>query len=440
MPKEEATNLSESDILKLINRSASNNKYTRLVDYYEGKHKILYYEKGDKDSPNNRLINNMAKYITDTATGYFAGQPVTYSSNNDDLFERMKEVFVYNDEHDHNAELAKMNSIYGSAVEMLYIDENSKIRIARLAPKDVILIYENSFREPVAAIRKIIYEDISGNSYYKVEYWTDSVVWYFDLKGDKLVLSDVEEHYFNDVPFVEYINNEERLGDFEGVITLIDAYNKVQSNTANIFEYNDDAILKVTKMGDVDSAEIAEMRRLGAIILEDDGDIDWLLKPIEDTAIENYKKRLREDMHIFSNVPNMTDSNFGSNLSGVAISYKLWGLEQICAIKERKFKTAIQRRIELITNIFNTQGGNYSYMDISMQFKRNKPKDLVEAVEVTSKLVGVVSHETALQQLPFIDDARDEMEKLEREDKAARDNFGGGKLNVNKHFEVGDGV
>ena len=43
-----------------------------------------------------------------------------------------------------------------------------------------------------------------------------------------------DRHYWQDVPFVEYINNEERLGDFEGVITEIDAYNKVQSNTATV--------------------------------------------------------------------------------------------------------------------------------------------------------------------------------------------------------------
>lgn len=65
------------------------------------------------------------------------------------------------------------------------------------------------------------------------------------------------------MPFVEYINNEERLGDFEGVITLIDAYNRVESNTANFFQYNDEALLKVLKMGAVTSQDIAEMKEKG---------------------------------------------------------------------------------------------------------------------------------------------------------------------------------
>ena len=93
----------------------------------------------------------------------------------------------------------------------------------------------------------------------------------------------------------------------------------VESNTANFFQYNDEALLKVLKMGAVTSQDIAEMKEKGAIILEDGGDIQWLIKEVSDTALENYKKRLREDMHIFSAVPNLTDANFGGNLSGVAV-------------------------------------------------------------------------------------------------------------------------
>ena len=65
---------------------------------------------------------------------------------------------------------------------------------------------------------------------------------------------------------MEYINNEERKGDFEGVITEIDAYNKAQSNTANYFKYNDDALLKISKLGDVSSQDVRDMKEKGAVI------------------------------------------------------------------------------------------------------------------------------------------------------------------------------
>ena len=200
--------------------------------------------------------------------------------------------------------------------------------------------------------------------------------------------------------------------------------NRVQSNTANYFQYNDEAILKVLKMGDVSSQDIAAMKEKGAIILEDGGDIQWLIKEVSDSPLENYKNRLREDMHIFSNVPNLTDENFGGNLSGVAVSYKLWGIEQICAIKERKFKRGLQRRIELITNMLNLMGGNYDYRDIDIQFRRNKPQNLLEIAQIIQMLADLLSKESRLKMLPDVDNPRDELDKLRDEQQKEMSSFG----------------
>ncbi|MFR3751785.1 MAG: phage portal protein [Enterocloster sp.] len=37
---------------------------------------------------------------------------------------------------------------------------------------------------------------------------------------------------------------------------------------------------------------------------------------MDDTALENYKNRLREDIHLGASVPNMTDEAFGGNRPG----------------------------------------------------------------------------------------------------------------------------
>lgn len=425
MEKSSIDSLTEIDIKKLIDENIIGTKYSELKNYYVGKHGILNYVKKDSTAPNNKIVNNVAKYITDTAVGYFVGKPIIYSSQDEEFLEQLQEVFDYNDEQDHNTELAKMGSIYGSGFEMLYIDEDSKVRFVHIEPSDLIMIYETGYSSPIAAIRIIHSKDKQGNSILKAEFWNYSEVWYFEsLNGSNLELKNIKEHYWNDIPFVEYINNEERLGDFEGVLSLVDAYNKVQSNTANLFQYNDEALLKVSKLGDVTSQDIRDMKEKGAIVLEDGGDIDWLIKQIDDGALENYKNRLREDMHIFSNVPNMTDEAFGGNLSGVAVSYKLWGLEQVCAIKERKFKKAIQRRIELITHIFNIQGGNYSYMDIEIQFRRNKPQNILETAQVVTMLAADLSRETRLKMLPIIDNVQDELDKLQDEKRNDLSGYG----------------
>ena len=233
-----------------------------------------------------------------------------------------------------------------------------------------------------------------------------------------------EMNRYPDLDTSEALIRLARLGDFEGVITEIDAYNKVQSNTANYFQYNDDAILKVLKLGDVSSQDIADMKEKGAIILEDGGDVDWLLKTIDDTALENYKNRLREDIHTGANVPHMCDESFGGNLSGVAISYKLWGLEQISSIKERKFKKGLQRRIELITNILNIMGHNYDYRDIIPKFRRNRPQNDMETAQIVTMLANDLSRETRLQMMPGVENVQDELKKLEEEKNKEQEEFG----------------
>ncbi len=415
MEKERFNELSVKDLKKIIKDNTVGTKYKELKNYYEGKHKILEKTKKRSSVPNNKLVNNVARYITDTATGYFLGMPVVYDCMNEKHMEEIQAIYDYNDEGDHNIELAKNMSIYGSIFEMIYIDEDAKIRLARIEPDNVIMIKSTTLKEVLGVIRLINTVDKKNKKYQKVEFWTAYTCLLLMLKDDKFTVIDEYEHYFGDVPFTEYINNEERLGDFEGVMTLIDAYNTVQSNTANMFQYNDEALLKIRKMGNVTAKQIAEMKEAQAIILENDGDIDWLLKIIDDTAMENYKKRLREDIHNFSNIPNMSDESFGGNLSGVAVSYKLWGLEQSTAIKERKFKKGLQRRIELITNILNIKGGAYNYMDVEIGFRRNKPQNIFEIAQIMTMLSGELSKETRLKLLPFINDVNLEIEKIDEE-------------------------
>lgn len=146
---------------------------------------------------------------------------------------------------------------------MLYLDEDAQIRFAKVAPSDLIMIYESDsgHAQPMAAIRSVRSVDKDKNVILKVEFWNAYQVLRFrSFNNGYLNLEAIEDHYWQDVPFVEYINNEERRGDFEGVITEIDAYNKAQSNTANYFQYNDDAILKILKLGDVSSDDVRDMK------------------------------------------------------------------------------------------------------------------------------------------------------------------------------------
>lgn len=415
MDRNSFNTLDESDIKRIYQENkVRDTKYKLLDDYYIGKHKIIYKRPNNSNDPNNRIVNNMCKYVSDSLSGYFISEPVVYSSKNEAYIKKIVNIFEYNDEQDENAEIAKKGSIHGSCFELLYMDEEANIRFAKVPADEGILIKDAASEDGyLGFIRVVRYRDKKKNLNLILEFYTSAESWIFSShNGEALELCNVYEHYWKDVPVVEFPNNAERLGDFEGIISIVDAYNTAQSNTANMFQYNDQALMKISKIGEVTTDDIKEMRKKGAVILDDGGDVSWLLKDINDTALENYKNRLVQDMHLFSGVPNMTDSAFSGNLSGVAISYKMWAMDQIVKIKERKFKKGLQRRIELITNILNLFGSNYDYRDIDIKFKRNRPQNKLENAQIVQYLSNYVSKYTALEMIDGIENPNDELDRI----------------------------
>jgi|SRR5690606_22277298 len=88
-------------------------RYKRLRDLYEGRHVILDQPAKDSYKPDNRLVVNFAKYITDTFNGYFIGIPVKVDHEDDKINERADNFIKENDLDDGIAELSKITSIYG---------------------------------------------------------------------------------------------------------------------------------------------------------------------------------------------------------------------------------------------------------------------------------------------------------------------------------------
>ena len=128
--------LSTENIKKLIDNHKQLNvpRLQKLEDYYLANNCILQRQMMDPTKPNNKIANPYASYITNTLTGYFIGEPITYSSLDESIVKELNMIFEYNDEADENIELAKNASIYGVAYEMLYMSEE-EVRFKSLDPK-----------------------------------------------------------------------------------------------------------------------------------------------------------------------------------------------------------------------------------------------------------------------------------------------------------------
>jgi SPP1 family phage portal protein len=410
--------LSIEDIQKFIKKhKAESIRYIKLQKYYEGKHDILDHTSRD-GQPNNKIVNPYPKYITDMLVGYFVGQPISYTSKGEDgLLEDLQAIFDYSDEQEENLELAKICSIKGKAYELLYRDEDARIRFSEFGPDQMFVIYDMTISPSIKfAIR---YYDV-GEGNDKITYaevYDKEVCTLYKGKDSDLSLEQITPHTFKDVPVVEYVNNKEEQGDFEQVITLIDAYNKAQSNTLNDMDQFTDAYLILVNMAGTDSERIDELKRDRVMLLDDDGDAKWLIKEINDAWVENYKDRVRRDIHKFSYTPDMQDESFGNNLSGVSIRYKILAMEQIRSNKERKFKKGLQRRIELICNSLSLEKDIDLFTSINIKFANTLPQNIYELSQTIKNLSPYLSSETLLNQLPFVENAKEELEKKKAEDE-----------------------
>ena len=343
---------------------AEHNRVYKLFEYYKVHNEILNREFKDKEKPNNKIPHPYAAYITNLATGYFVGEPITYTVNADEqsqsFYEQLQDINLYNDEPKHNATLAKYASIAGYSFELLYTDKKRKTRYKAIKPDEVIYVVDNTLEEgPLDAIRYYTlsnYANDQENLHVEVYSQTD-ISYYVKKAGDEKEHLMVEKppvlHNYNDVPVSIYENNEEGMGDFERVLKLIDAYDKTQSDTANDFEYFTNAYLVFYGTGGIvdESGEDADMKNDRMLFFPEQGcSGEWLIKNINDSATENYKNRLDTDIHKFSMVPAMTDEHFASNVSGEAMKYKLLGLETLTGFKEQLFRLGLSRRNELIAN------------------------------------------------------------------------------------------
>ena len=410
--------LTDKVIKRIIetHRSSVLPRLQNLENYYNANNAIKNRVMSDPSKPNNKIANAYASYITDTLVGYFIGEPITYTANDNVLIQDLNMILEYNDEADENAELAKNASIYGVAYEMLYLSEEDKmIRFKSLNPKEVIPIFDKTVEQNLLAVMRY-YEDydyVEDNTYTIVEVIDSKMVRRYKLDTGLSLLEEYP-HYFSMVPVAIFKNNEDETGDFEQVISLIDAYDKMESDSLNDFEYFVDAYLALYGFT-ADAEDIAQMKENRVLLMDEGTSAEWLTKQTSDAYVENMKNRLDKDIHKFAKCPNMSDEEFASNASGIAIKFKLLGTENLVSIKERKFKRGLQQRLELMSMINSVLREGFDWRAIDIVFTRNIPSNDTDIANMVNTLKDIVSEETLLAQIPFVEDVQNELEKLKKE-------------------------
>lgn len=397
-----------------------------LFDYYIGEHKIKNKKNRTEDKVDAKVVSGYASYITTIATAYFLGKNISYKADeNNKEFDKLKEYLATEEEQKCNFELALNCSIFGKAYELIYIDNLKEIRQKALDTRDVFVIKDNTIEKNIiAAIRFDIEYITSTEKKVTLEVYDETYITTYEyLASDNWSAKDLSNartpknkvlHGFKGVPIIEYYNNKVQKGDFENVISYIDAYNTAISTSLDDLTDFSDAYLVLENMQGTDEEDIKAIKKNKVLLTSEDGKAYWLIKQVNDTYSQNVKDRINDDIHKFSFTPDMGDEKFSGNTSGVALEFKLLPLEQLGAQKEMYFKDSLNKRLQLMIEYLDL---NIKPKELQKVFTRNLPRNIKEISEVMKNLKGLVSDETIISLFPGVEDPSIELEKMKKEEE-----------------------
>ena len=427
--KFDENNLDKTIILTLVKRHEGMvGRLLKNKQYYDGHHAIEAKKREDDSAPNNKVVCNHAKDISDTATGYFMGNPITYSNSGEQDIEPLLTAFDEANVDDVDADNALDMSIYGAGYEYVYVKQGEAKPISKnISPLSTFIIVDDSIEEnELCGVYYYKRKNSVENSYtYVATVSTANYTYVLNIDDSgadisRAVTEVPERHFFGEPQIIEYLNNKEAIGDFEQQIPLIDAYNTLMGDRINDKEQFIDAVLVLygALMGD-DEEEVSEaqkqLRKEKLLELPADAKAEYLLRQMDENGAEVLRKAIKEDIYNFSHVPNFMDENFAGNVSGVAMEYKLLGLEMITKVKERQYKKGLRKRIRLYCNFLNMKAVLMEAGSIMASFSRALPKNLHELSQIVANLQNNVSAKTLLKLLPFVEDPDYEIEEVEKQ-------------------------
>lgn len=411
-------------------------KLEKYKNYYDGIQAILNKSYVDASKPCNHSVINYCKNIADSYCGYLATPGyISYRSDND--IKDIMNILRYNDYQAEDAELLQDALIYGVAAELMYFDNLGQTRFKLISPVSCFGIYDDSLTGDLLYFVR----------FYKASQWDDTDLFYVDVYSDftikhyqthglggNLELIEEEPHYFGQVPANILVMPDEK-SIFDCILTLQDSVNELVSAEIDDYSAFCDAYLALIGV-DAEIEDIAAMKENRVIILPEGASASWITKNASDAQVENILKRLHESIYRIAQCPDFSSESFvGGVSSGIAIQYRLTGMETKAGKIEAIMKKALQRRVEIICSIASLKLGEDVYRDIEISFKRNIPADTAATIQLINSLKGTVSDATLLGQLDFITDVNAELEAVKEQKTANMELYSFGTPEIDQEDE-----
>ncbi len=374
-------------------------RYKSLEEAYLNKRRVDKGRVADGRA-NNQVKSDWAGYIADMVTDYTIGIATKYGITHDRTNDILA-VLENSNEDIVNFELIDDMNIYGVGYEYHYLDERGEFNFINVSPYNAFVVYDTRLKKsPIGAV---YYETVTvdGIDITKGEWFDSALAHPFELGvGETVKEGEPYEHKINGVPIIEVKANKRGLSAYEKVISLLDAYNYTLSNNTDDLQSTANAYLHIQGANDIRKEDIDRINRDRVIGF--DGNVGYVTKNLPADVLETHKKSLKTDLLTIAKVPDLSDENFAGDLSGVAIKFKLWSLEQIRSGLVRYFTVLLNKRFQRIIECLTLKEIPLSEVtkSIDITFTKNMPTNDYETVQMASLLYGKISQRAFLAMLP----------------------------------------
>lgn len=376
----------------------------RLFDYYRGEQPV---PKGEavRGRPNNQLRIPFPRYITEVHTGYFLGLPPALAlerPGDGQVFRKLSAAVHL----DHLLfDIGRDMSVCGAGFALVWL-ERAGLRACRCDPLSCFAIRGGEAGAPLLGTVRL-FRDRDGGT--RGVLYTEDALRPFAWDGSRACLGAPEENLLRAVPLVPFANNCQGCGDFEMVTGLVDAYNLLLSGAMDDMQSVANAFLALYGMQGTTQGDIDDANRTRVLSLAEGGRAEFVVKDLNHEALGQLEANLRRSILQMSMTPDLSDESFAGQASGVALQYKLWGVEQVRAAKERSFTDSFFPLLAAFSGGLSVLGTPVDLTAGTVTFYKNLPQNHAELAETLLSLSPVLSRRTLLEQLPWVTDVEAEL-------------------------------
>lgn len=272
--------------LPVHNRNRAEEIY--LYDYMRGIQPILWRTKVYNQEINNKIVINLANQIVNFKSSEFAGEPIQYVSRSSKKsipgkVSQLNSMMLTEGKQSKDFEMAKKMFCGGVGYRLTIHDQlrsgadlvakNNSSDYLDEAPFEIyvpdpwntfVVRYNDVSKRVVMGVTYTFKNPPEGDVEYTV--YTPNVTYTIGEQDGKLEITNRAKHNFGLISLVEYPCNPERMGAFEVVIDLLDAYNLAASNRADAIDQFIQALMVFDGI-DVEEGDITKMKALGAVKL-----------------------------------------------------------------------------------------------------------------------------------------------------------------------------